>query len=38
MQRYNEDRQPDKLDDVNCWVLLKALLPEVEVYERVYEA
>ena len=34
MQRYQEDRSPDRLDDVNCLEILKALLPETEQYEK----
>ncbi|PZF73659.1 hypothetical protein [Taibaiella soli] len=34
LQRYNEDGRPDRIDDVNCLALLKALLPETELYEK----
>ena len=34
LQRHNEDRSSDRLDDVNCLEILKALLPETEQYEK----
>lgn len=39
LQRYNEHgSSPDRLDDVNCLAILKALLPETEQYEKIVEA
>ncbi|PZF74746.1 hypothetical protein [Taibaiella soli] len=37
LKRYNEDRNEDRLYDVNCLTLLQAMLPEPEDLERAYD-
>lgn len=36
LRRYSEDWHVDRFDDLNCLVMLLAMLPSSEDYEKIY--